>query len=97
MHNYTDFDEIPWGDLNAETQFDVCEAWYLFARDYHGGQGSELYAILSKLIKMDFRPAPSLEPEKLTENSRELYDALVARWENSQISHGLELIRPVGK
>lgn len=76
-----DFFAIDFDKLDAETKFDVCEAWYLFARDYHSGQDSELYAVLSRLAE-NFRPACNLEPDKLTEQGKEIYDALVERENN---------------
>ena len=58
-------------------RFDICEAWYLYAVDYHNGQWSKEYKIFGRLNKMQFRPAPGLTIDKLTENGRAIYDRLV--------------------
>lgn len=74
-------------------KFDICEAYYCFAESYHGGQWSEEYKIFGRLDAIGFRPSPMLCIEKLSENAREIFDALVERENN----RGLELLRPVGK
>jgi hypothetical protein len=58
-------------------RFDICEAWYLYAADYHGGQSSKLYAKLSQLNRIGFRPSPILSLDSLTENGQEIYQNLV--------------------
>ena len=59
-------------------RFDVCEAYYLYAVLYHGGQGSKEYALHSVFIRLRFKPAPMMGgPEDLTENGRAIYDRLV--------------------
>ena len=62
-------------------RFDICEAWWLYACHYHGGQWSKLYSILShKLpVTMQFNPSPWLDENHLTENGREIYQSLVDR------------------
>lgn len=60
-------------------RFDICEAYYMFASLYHGGQWSEEYRIFGRLHKIKFRERPSISVETLTENGREIFDALVAR------------------
>ena len=60
-------------------RFDVCEAWYLFASANHGGQGSALYGVLSRLAMLDFNPRSSLAVDTLTDNARTIYDELVSR------------------
>lgn len=60
-------------------RFDVCEAWYLYATHYHGGQGSEEYRIFSRLARIRFRPSPMISVERLSENAREIFDGLVSR------------------
>ena len=60
-------------------RFDICEAYYLYAANYHGGQATETYAIFGRLNNLQFRPAPGLsEPDDLTENGQEIYYNLVA-------------------
>lgn len=56
-------------------RFDICEAYYLFACHYHGGQFTKEYAILGRLEKF-FRPRPDLSIETLSENAQEIYQAL---------------------
>lgn len=60
-------------------RFDVCEAYYMFATLYHGGQWSEEYRIFGRLNRIKFRPRPNLSVETLDDNAREIFDALVAR------------------
>jgi hypothetical protein len=57
-------------------RFDVCEAHYLFLSQYHEGQASEKYARLSKLSTY-FNPGPFLCVERLEDNARDIYEALV--------------------
>mgnify|MGYP004024663463 CR=1 FL=1 len=59
-------------------RFDICEAHYVLAMLWHGGMDSSLYAKLSQLERIKFRPSPMLSgPEDLTENGREIYKNLV--------------------
>ncbi len=58
-------------------RFDIVTAHYLFYRDYHGGQWSTEYARLCK-IRTYFSAPLLLERAYLTDNAREIYDALVA-------------------
>jgi hypothetical protein len=61
-------------------RFDVCEAYYLFFAHYHEGQASEKYRRLSRMARY-FKPSPLLSVETLTENGREIYEALVQKEE----------------
>lgn len=61
-------------------RFDVCEAFYLFFAHYHEGQASDKYRRLSKMTRY-FKPRPSLSVETLTENGREIYEALAQKEE----------------
>ncbi len=61
-------------------RFDICEAYYLFFSHYHEGQGSKKYHRLSKMSRY-FKPSPLLSVETLTENGREIYEALARREE----------------
>ena len=63
-------------------RFDICEAYYLFARDYHGGQGSREYAYLGRLSNLGFKSGPFLEVSSLNENAKEIYDSLVEKYTN---------------
>lgn len=59
-------------------RFDICEAWYLYLSEYHGGQFSPEYARLSKLLE-SFTPRDTLyDRNDLHENGQEIYNALVA-------------------
>lgn len=60
-------------------KFDICEAYFLFASLYHGGQGSKEYFIFTRLHRLGFSPRPNLTVESLSENGREIFDGLVAR------------------
>ena len=51
-------------------RFDICEAWYLFAADWHEGQGSATYAIVGRLDRLGFRPSPILSTRSLSPNGR---------------------------
>ena len=63
-------------------KFDICEAHYVFAMLWHGGQRSAEYRKLGQLFLMGFRPRFSLSDEgDLTENGREIYDNLVSKLE----------------
>lgn len=55
-------------------RFDICEAWYCWLSDNHGGMGSREYARLSRLRY--FKPSPMLCTERLSENAREIYDQI---------------------
>jgi len=64
-------------------KFDICEAHYVFAMLWHGGQGSDEYRKLGQLHHMGFRPRFRLSNEDdLTENGREIYDNLVSKLED---------------
>ena len=61
-------------------RFDIAEAYYLFFCHYHEGGGSKKYQRLSRMSRY-FRPSPLLSVESLTENGREIYEALSSREE----------------
>ncbi len=56
--------------------FDIHEAIYWFAADYHGGQGSDLYEALSC---SPFQPG-RYDNEPNSEDAQQLYGALVAEF-----------------
>ncbi len=60
-------------------RFDICEAYYCFASDWHGGMGSEEYQIFGRLAKIKFQPRPNLSYDTLEENAREIYEELERR------------------
>lgn len=59
-------------------EFDYEEAIYWFAADYHGGQGSNLYSVLST---SDYHPGitqrrPSGEGRRLYEHLQQVFDSI---------------------
>ena len=61
-------------------RFDICEAHFMFAMLWHGGQGSATYAKFAQLERIRFRPSPLLnEPKDLGDNAREIYRQLVVK------------------
>ncbi len=68
------------GRTSAEwNRFDICEAWYLFAADWHEGQGSDTYAIFGRLDRMRFRPSPMLSRRSLSGNGRLILATLIRK------------------
>ena len=61
--------------------FDMEIAIYWFANDYHGGQDSELYSVLST---SDFSPGPTHRSIKDEDSStaEDMYDALKKKFKN---------------
>jgi hypothetical protein len=60
-------------------RFDICEAWFCFACDWHGGQNTPEYAILGRLTNIGFKPAPALCFDALEINGKRIYRDLVAK------------------
>ncbi len=60
-------------------RFDICEAWYLFASEWHQGQGSATYAIFGRLDRMRFRPSPMLSTRSLSGNGRLILAILIRK------------------
>ena len=61
-------------------RFDICEAYYMYAVNYHQGQFSREYEIFGRLIMINFRPPISIssgDASDLTANARAIYDNLV--------------------
>jgi hypothetical protein len=59
-------------------RFDICEAYYLAFSHCHGGQWSREYARMCAMMRY-FKPSPYLSVDSLSENAREIYDAVCAR------------------
>jgi len=59
-------------------RFDICEAFYLYAAHYHGGQWSKEYRIFGRLHNLGFKESPILGLDSLEENARAIYDRLVS-------------------
>lgn len=66
-----------WCDDADPDLFEVEEAIYWFANDYHGGQWSNLYQVL---CNSPYSPGPLMSTERLEDLSRNLYDELVERF-----------------
>lgn len=62
-------------------RFDICEAYYLYAYDYHDGQYSKTYEIFGRLHNMGFKPSPLLCYDLLSDNGKEIYDNLVKKYQ----------------
>ena len=65
--------------------FDRAEAIYWFANDYHSGQASNLYSVLST---SEFSPGPIASGP--SESAAMLYDELVAAFFPDDLADGLE-------
>jgi hypothetical protein len=63
-----------YGDVD---EFDVEEAIYWFASDYHGGQATNLYSVLST---SPYKPGPSTTGPSQDGMAHELYSALEQRF-----------------
>ena len=61
-------------------RFDICEAYYCFAVDWHGGQTDPIYEIGGRLSRMNFKARRNLCFEDLTENGKQIYAALKEKW-----------------
>ena len=63
-------------------RFDIVEAYYCFLVNYHDGQYSVSYRRLCNM-KQYYKPSTfgNDNPERLTENAREIFNALVAKYE----------------
>lgn len=55
-------------------RFDICDAYYKFAAEYHSGQFSKEYKIFGRLNKIEYATAVF---GKLSENAQEIFDNLV--------------------
>ena len=63
-------------------RFDVCDAYYQFARHYHRGQWSSEYAIFGRLDRIRYSPAYSVAnggPSALSSNARFILSGLIRR------------------
>lgn len=67
-------------------RFDICEAYYLYASNYHRSGLTERCVrhatpIWEQLERMRFRPSPMLSEETLSEAGWEVYQQLIEKWE----------------
>jgi hypothetical protein len=66
-------------------RFDICEAWFVYAMEYHEGKHSAIYAVFAQLSRIGFQPSPLLGSyDDLEENGQDIYDDLVARHARSE-------------
>ncbi len=62
-------------------RLNIIEAYYLFLSDYHEGQWSDKYRRLCRMNQY-FKPGPLLKYESLSDDAKEIYDALVEKERN---------------
>lgn len=62
-------------------RFDIVEAHWCYYTEWHGGQFSREYQRLSHMCSY-FKPRFNLSSDTLEENGKEIYDALVARYQS---------------
>jgi hypothetical protein len=61
-------------------RFDIAQAHYAFACDYHGGQTCELYARLCRISRY-LKLSPLFRGfDSLSENGQEIYNNLVTKY-----------------
>ena len=70
-------------------RFDICEAWWCYAVEWHGGQSTWEYEILGRLANLKFKPRFDLSFDALEENGKEIYMDLVAKHQGAK---GLEIM-----
>ncbi|MGL4499994.1 MAG: hypothetical protein ACRCU2_13100 [Planktothrix sp.] len=56
-------------------RFDICEAYYIFLSENHGGQSSKMYSRLSNMLAY-FTPRPTLTRDTLSENAQMILEDL---------------------
>lgn len=67
-------------DEEMNEKFDYFEALYAFASDYHSGQNSPGYRILSRVGRF-FKPSPLFKGyDSLTDEGKAIYDDLEAKY-----------------
>ena len=60
-------------------RFDICEAWFLYLAEWHGGQGSPEYHAMATFHRIRFGPATGLDRRSLSENGRDILASLIRR------------------
>lgn len=60
-------------------RFDICDAYYLFASDWHSGMSSPEYRIFTRLHKLGYKPGANLSLNTSNENVKSIYGGLVRR------------------
>jgi hypothetical protein len=64
-------------------RFDVCEAAYRFAMDYHRGQWSPEYAIFGRLAKIAYNPGRGMMDRPPEGNVRDILARFIRRQRRS--------------
>lgn len=64
---------------SGKIQSEDCEAYYVFASDWHGGQGCPIYRIFGRLAAIKFKPGP-LAFEHLDDDAQYIYLALCEKY-----------------
>jgi len=73
------FEEVK-GNCPTFNRFDICEAWYQYAVDWHNGLFSRSYEIFGRLDNMRFKMSPLHNNyDDLTENGKLIYENLVIK------------------
>lgn len=66
-------------------RFDICLAFWHFATEYHGVQGSGEYAVFGRLSRMRFRlGAGEGDKRNLSENARAILADMIRRWRRGE-------------
>lgn len=63
-------------------RYDICEAYYWFGAEWHGGMFTKEYAYLGRAHALGFKPGANDSSETLSENGKLIYDKLVQRMES---------------
>lgn len=66
-------------------RFDICEAWYHFLSQYHGGQSAIAYRRLSQLTRL-YKPGYRASLTNMSDNAKAIYRRLVERYESDRSS-----------
>jgi len=59
---------------------DICDAYYVFATNYHRGQWSSEYAIFGRLDDIKYHPGLSAQKGVLNDNAVEVLDRLIQKY-----------------
>jgi len=74
-------------------RFDVCEAYWLFATEWHRGQWSSEYAVFGRLSNLGFKPSPVISKRTLTENGRMILANLIRKARKGQTIRRYDVYR----
>lgn len=65
-------------------RFDIADAYYLFAGEWHRGMGSAEYRIFGRLHNIGYKAAPNLSKKSLSENGRVILANLIRKARKGQ-------------